>query len=748
MRKLIISILIIASIIVGISIVNNGINYKKSNIYNMQEEDNKLSLNSYSEKTSSAPLVSNDVPESFEYLFENDNYILYLEKATLAFAINVKSSNYTWFSYDVSNPMTNYSENMKKQYRSGISLFTYSKGTYGRRTVLDNNVEIDYEYLVNEVKAKIDFRDQKIKISVSLILTDDGLVIYVPYDEINEYDKNLFKPDNIDVLLSTIVTYPFFGSTEKQETGYIVIPDGTGALVELKEVPEYKLAYSQPIYGKDRGYDEDPIVSDKKTTIKPLPRITLPIYGIIHENNQEGVLVSAISGASYANYNYNSRDLISTYYQSFFEYTYRNSYKQYQSRTDKGLYIFGFQKEPNHFDIKQKISFLHNEDANYVGLAKKYRSFLEENNDFSNYSNSNYKMKIDLIGLEVEKGIIKNNLVVASPFDKTIELMDDFINDGIDSIALTFKTFNLKSSRYDVNVHRKLGGKRGFEKLLDYLNKNNIDFNYYVDYTTKYDVSKYTASKLNGQPLAIKNETQMFSLKYIDDPKSFLKEAETLTTFNKFKINGIAVSGLKDTIFTHLSKNKVLSRDENIELIKKGFVKLQESNLEVAAYNPDNYLFPYVDKYLEMPYSSSEQMFIAASIPLLQLITSGKMEQYSGYLNSYTNEEDIILRLIEYGINPAFVMTTNNVYNIKYSNASDVFTSEYSYLRKRLLKYNSALSEVLTNIGSSEMISHKFISSGVSEIKYQNGVIIYVNYNDNNYNYDGLLIPQRGYLEK
>ena len=151
----------------------------------------------------------------------------------------------------------------------------------------------------------IDFSDVKIKLRLILTLENDGIKIELPASHIVEYDPNLFVPGNVDVLLQKIQVYPFFGATKSQNNGYIIIPDGSGALVELEQSPSHLLSYSQPIYGADIGYDDIPQVRNLETlnAARPLERMTLPIFGIIHEVGESGILVNAIEGASYARYN-------------------------------------------------------------------------------------------------------------------------------------------------------------------------------------------------------------------------------------------------------------------------------------------------------------------------------------------------------------------------------------------------------------------------------------------------------------
>jgi len=215
--------------------------------------------------------------------------------------------------------------------------------------------------------------------------------------------------------------------------------------------------------------------------------------------------------------------------------------------------------------------------------------------------------------------------------------------------------------------------------------------------------------------------------------------------YQTYDIDSLAISGLSRVLFTHNDKGSITYRNDNMEYTINGIDTLKSHNINTNIYNPDAYLYPFVNKYYDNPYSSSEQMFIDATIPLLQLIVSGHMEQYSPYLNFITNEQNNLLRLLEYGINPSYVMTTEDVYNLKYSNSSNIFVSEYDYLKERMKTYDAFIRDGLNAINGTELIDHTFLAVGISRSEYSNGKIIIVNYTNSDYDYNGKIIEAKGY---
>lgn len=702
-----------------------------------------------------------EIPERFTLVSENETRALYFERDTLALAILNKRNGYVWYSYDISR---NYEEEiqnniiskeMANQMRSGVLLRTYNVFTPGLRTLFDTDllgksvIDIKIDTLVNGFLAHIDFTNVKIKFDLQVYLEGNDLVVEIPYDSIVEYDPKLFEAGNKDVLINEILIYPFLGAIEKADNGYIVIPDGSGAIVSLNEVPKYRLNYSAPVYGKDLGFTETTEVTSLNVTmIKPLARITLPIYGIIHEVDNTGLLVISESGANYATYNYVSRDVTTPYYQSYFTYSYRTAYKQFQSRVDKNQHILGFQRVPNIFDLKQRYVLLDGNEANYVGLAKTYRDYLVKNNELKDrIQEPQYRTKFDIIGNEIEQGILWNKNVPTTQYEDVVKIIKEVQTLGLTKLDVTYKAFAKGKMSYRFDVMGRLGGNNDFKDMLDFFDKEDIDFSYYVDYIRTYKQSKHTAMRLNRKAMQELNYSYMFAYYYINNTIELPELIEKdLKKYHKYDITELALDGFKDALYTHTDKKRnVHFSVENQTAIYEALQILQDNNIRTSIYNPDAYLYRYVNKYLDAPLSSSELLFVTATIPLVELIVSGYLPLYAPYLNFTSSETDTLLRLVEYGVNPCYVLSGENTYKLKYTNSSNIYVSNIASLKERIKTYDEFLQPALSSISGYELVNHYFYQSGVTVSTFSNGITVIVNYNDYDVQYNGLNIPARGY---
>ena len=80
--------------------------------------------------------------------------------------------------------------------------------------------------------------------------------------------------------VSTFTLYPFLGySVLGQDEGYMIIPDGQGALIELKDNEKrFSSPFDRPVYGTNIGTDD---TVNSRWTVGAEP-VIMPVFGMVH----------------------------------------------------------------------------------------------------------------------------------------------------------------------------------------------------------------------------------------------------------------------------------------------------------------------------------------------------------------------------------------------------------------------------------------------------------------------------------
>jgi len=721
-----------------------------------------LTMNSYIEIEDKPEITYNFlIPDNFDKMAEDDDLELYLEPETLAIAVRVKANGYVYSSYDLYSDFSSLSDSVVNPIKSGVTLDLYKESTAVTRTFLDIKTEPGKEPvsiakstitpLSNGFKARVDFDEALIKIRFNLIVTiEDGeLLISIPQESVEEYNPDIWGAGKQYFVLRNIVVYPYFGSTKGESDGYVVLPDGGGAIVDLDSTPDKIAIFGVDVYGKDLGYmSPSPLTRD--LTVKPIKRISMPIYGMIHDVGNTGFLVISEQGANYGVLNFKSAGPINSYYYTYFSYRYRESYEQYQSRADEEQFRISLQKDINEYDVAQKYVFLSGRSADYVGMAKAYQDYLLSTNQLGEKRRSEYDqtpMKIDFIGSEITMGILRPKLREVTKYSEVTSILQQLQSDGYNELTTALKTYNMSEDGYRFDIFRKLGGKNDFKEMLEVLDENNIPFSYYLDYVRSYD----SYSKKHAQTLS-KREIYHIELSWwsyahlVNHTEHYLSYAkDDVEDLSKYGIDTVTLNGFDRSVYTSWDDG-IVSSTENLSDVNETLKYFNDKDIMTNIYNPDAYMYAYTNEYYNAPISSSDFTFVSASIPFMQLVIGGYMDMYSDYLNFISDETTSLLRLVEFGIYPSYVLTGGSTYDLKETNSSYYYITEYDVLKDRISDYYEFIDEGLQASMGKEMLDHTFLAEGVVLVEYEGNVQIMLNYNNVEVTVNDVIVPAESYV--
>ena len=544
MMNKILLFLVVPLTIVGIFIFVKAVSADEIDyeiLYGNLLNDVQFESNTYVEiKDKEVEIYDEAIPESFTLVAEDSDIELYLEEETLAIAVRVKANGYVYSSYNFNDSFGGDSVAITNPIKSGVSIGLYKESTpiaqsyLDERSVYEDGIYVGEErvassrirYNSNGFIAEVDFSHPElmIKFDVHVSIVDGNLVVNVPRESVEEYNPNIWRSDEQYFILRNLVLFPYFGSTVSETDGYVFIPDGAGALISLEASPAVKASFELNVYGEDLGY-LSPTVISRALGVKPVSRVTMPVYGVVHDVGNTGFFVISESGANYSQIKFKSTGLINDYYNIYFSYKYRESYEQYQSRANEDQYRISFQDDPNEYDLSQRYIFLSGSEADYVGMAKTYQSYLIDNGLLGEERRTEYDKtptKVDFIGSEITTGILSNKAQTVTTYEEITEILTTMKDDGYSNLIASLKTYNMSEDSYRFDIIRKLGGSKEFEKMLNFFDDNNIEFSYYSDYVRNYEIySKSHAQTLSKREIYFVELSWMFFAHFVTSPSYY-----------------------------------------------------------------------------------------------------------------------------------------------------------------------------------------------------------------------------------
>jgi hypothetical protein len=651
-------------------------------------------------------------------------------------------------------------QNMSRLVKRRLYDVFYGKLDYTRERAIEENESFGYF----EQFEKVSF-----EIAIEIKLDEKGL-------ETSIISESIVEPDNVK--LARITLLPLFGTAvsikevelppvddEPAETiivpteGYIVIPDGSGAIMEFNNGKFYQNAYRKRLYGLDLALMPYKMPEQQQ-------KINIPLYGMVKESGGYAAIIT--QGDAMASINADVSERIDSYNKAFVTFNVRES----ESVTiGSGFNRYGIDlwtKERVKSDFTVKYIFLEGADNNYSGIANAYRNHLIQEHGLQVTDQTNQTvLTTEFIGAYDRKefflGVPYNALESLTTFKQAETIIKELKDLGVHDINVLYTGImngGLDSTVYTkADVERVLGGNRGLKTLNTYLTSENIMLYNSIDlmtaskYNRLFDQYRYSASRIKGSLALEFNYHYPTRLPYSET--NYMHRGDDYVV-SPLYYQAIYDRFAKDYDYTGISLMNMGSKiagtyPKGDALYKQDAIRLQIDLLEQMEYNlmtnnPLGFALPYSDYITDLPTETTLFAIIDYQIPLLQLVLSGIVD-YSGdsiNLPSDRSDEYRFLKLIETGSNLKYTLT--------YDSSQELLNTDYNYyMTTHYVNWIDVISqqvEELNQIGIHEgyLVSHERLSNNVYEVLYSNGLRIVINYNRSSVVVEGQTVSGMNYL--
>src|SRR5574344_2604198 len=205
----------------------------------------------------------------------NDKIELYFNEDEAILAIRVIETGYVWYSspldWDADERASGFTKNALP---SLLSIRAKDMNSTFRPANSYINVVsrkgLKTEKIENGIRLNHFFQREGILIPLDVTLDGDSLVLSVPLMEITEDDESESELKLLDFEVD-----PYFGAAEASEDGFILVPDGSGAVIKFNN-KRTETTYQQYIYGRDNS-----IIPVKQKNVQET--VALPIFGLSRE---------------------------------------------------------------------------------------------------------------------------------------------------------------------------------------------------------------------------------------------------------------------------------------------------------------------------------------------------------------------------------------------------------------------------------------------------------------------------------
>ena len=673
--------------------------------------------------------------EGFEKIGETEKLEVFLNREEASLRIRNKDTGYLWGALPVGE-----AEGLNSAWRcygNGLVSIEYFNGEgVESRASIGKDGTAQYEVLGNGLLCKTVF--ENLDISFQVKATWEGSRITMELVEGTLVEGG----EGSNYTLKSMTFLPFLGASYSDSTdGYILIPDGSGALIRYRQPANYSSTYAARIYGKDYGIES--LASTADNTARPEAQALIPVYGMVHGSGQNGFLAVVENGAEYATIMASPAQTNNPYNWAAARFEFRQKYvKNINRKEGAGANIP--QEVPNEVIPKISFYFTEEEQARYDGMAVMYRQMLIQQGVLTplNLEDRSVPLQLEILGADKKDNFLWNTTEVFTTIEQAEEIRKSLANAGIANLDVVLRCYT-KNNECGSGLLSSLGSKKELETLSQALLESRGSLSLYLDPITANE-DQITLRTEAANNLS-KNEIQ-----WIDNlasqiyPYTYLyRLTEAEERVQKAITNGyggsFALAQASNKLYSDFTSGKEMTRGESLKRVISMAEELSDGK-RIAMYQPNQYLWQDADKMFDLPVSNSQILYESDCVPFLQIVLSGCVELYGGTINTSSYSTERLLRQIEYGMAPAFVVTGCESIELFNTAQERYFSTNFSDWQPQIEQAYRMVSEGLGAVWGHSIVSHQGLQNGLIQVEYDNGVRIYLNYTDKPLAADGITV--------
>lgn len=605
-------------------------------------------------------------------------------------------------------------------------------------TLVENGFRVDYDF----PRAK-----DLYKVPVVYTLEEDGLRVDLLMTAIEEYG---------DVYVESVALLPNFFAGKADAEGYLLVPDGSGALIDFGGYRSGMSGYRQTVYGRDPSLTTTQQVGQSMSS-------ALPVLGI-HQGDA-GVLIIADQGSALAVACGYPSGASTTYSSAWFEFTYRAVDKlTIADRTWYSTDVKMNNQHPNdREDVTVRYRFYASEESGYVAMANLYRDYLLEKG-MERQADSEPGMHLDLYGgVKKERsvlGVIVTDLLPMTTFEQAGEIMTSLRDAGVTRLHVNLLGWN-KGGLQDavptsVKPERKLGGEKSLAALLELAEQFDVTVELDVDFLRFYKQS-VTHNAFIGSAQAITGETaaqytyrvSTYLKNELIDPYYLVAPGEVpqiVASFaQKLGSRRLSPSSLGDTVYSNFLYNGYVTREESLRLWQETLAALKAEQGTIAVSGGKAWALPYAGVITNTPLMDSGYDVTKTDVPFYSIVLHGYLDLYAPAFNLSEEPDTLLLRLLETGVNPAFALTWAEASELQDTRYESLLSTEWSLQEESVKSVWASWQQVMAGLNGQIITDHR-ISGEARCTTYEDGTRIYVNYGWEEAILDGVTVPARDYV--
>lgn len=588
--------------------------------------------------------------------------------------------------------------------------------------------------------------------NVSMVYRLDGdcLIVEIPFGDME------FKEE---YPITDLTVLPYFGAGSSSDEGFLLVPDGSGAIINFNNGKTNFDSYYAQMYGWDYGMKREVVVNET--------RAAFPVFGIAHADGAMLGMVDEYSTIATIQADVSGK-------RHSYNYAYANYEVVHGSRMDisakSDAAIVSYEKELPEGSITQKYKFI--EGNTYSDLAKAYREeLLEKYPDMQKTENANAPISVELVAaVDRVKQVLGMPVTlpeVLTDFAGAQSILNDMAAEGYENLSLRYVGWMNGGINHslpkDIDLTSGMGGKKQLQALVDlaenlgadiYLEghtQNVYDSNLLDGYMKSRDVAKYISREAIEIPEFSKiwfgdiNESRL-EHHYLLRPSVCVTLMQSLADYSAEYGVGVGFTDTGYLLSGDYNQKRPTIREEAMDLQVGKLAEIQSAGTKVAVTAGNDYAIPYTDLVTEMNFGAKDNLVFDARVPFYQLAIHGLVDYVGNPVNLSGDAWDTVLLSAQYGAGLNFTFYTEPSDLLQGTEYMDYFGANYDGWKAKAKEYATRYEKEMAGLNNQYMTEHRILAEGVTATVYEDNTVVYVNTTTTDYADGSVAIPARDYL--
>ncbi|MDR9855723.1 DUF5696 domain-containing protein [Paenibacillus sp. VCA1] len=612
--------------------------------------------------------------------------------------------------------------------------------------------DLAYDNKENNIEAEAGADQAQFMVPVDIRLEGDQLVVHVDAGAIKQLGT---------LPIQTLTLLEYFGAADTRASGYLFVPDGSGALIHLNNGKTVEPAFHAPVYG-----EENAITSEERLTDNDPVR--LPVFGM---KQKDGAWLGIIEkGEAIASIKADVSGRLNSYNYTAPMFTLLNTDRVVIKGGSVTVSNPVHQKNPYKGDITVRYGFLAGEDADYSGMARLYRDYLVQTAGLRKLEPmKDIPFILELAGgVETRKsllGVPYDSVAPLTTYDQAKELIERLKERQVNQIKLRYTGWFNGGINHRVASHisfdSAVGGEKSFKQFSDYLHSSGIPFYPDAAFMSVY----HNGSGFQASRDGIKYMSQQTVSQYKVDMPTFLLVADQFSHYplspvrlpNVVKgfiddakplgLGGLSLRDLGDTVYSDFDSKKEVNRQETRLIAESQISALAHNFPDLLANGGNAYALPYVQTIVNAPTAANGFNIEDETVPFYELVLHGYADLAGKPFNQAEDQfsRANILKAIETGTNVYYRWVAELPEELTSPVGLEMYANEYGNWLDEAIQAYQEVNEALRSVRHLAIQKHERLMEGVYETVYEDGTSIIVNYNDKPVEVKGARIDAESY---